>query len=46
MNVHLIAKGLDELRVVGLIAVLSEDAEECLARLNGLEMELATKLSV
>ena len=36
MNVHLIAKRLDELGVVSLVAVLGEDAEERLAGLDGL----------
>jgi len=39
VNVHLVAERLDELGVVSLVAILGEDAEERLARLDGLELE-------
>ena len=39
VNVHLVAERLNELGVVGLVAILGEDAEERLAGLDGLELE-------
>ena len=39
VNVHLVAERRDELGVVSLVAILGEDAEERLARLDGLELE-------